>query len=179
MFRQMLNRIGVLALVGVGLLFVAGSANAQQGWPLQGSNWSNYFGASRPSNSGSYSPNYAPAYVNPMPPRTAYYSPAGSQSNYGLPATIQASTKSPARIKLQVPADAKIWFDESQTTQTGALRSFESPPLPDGRDYSYEVRIQWKRDGKDVSEDRKIIVHAGEVINLTLGVSPGSPLAQR
>jgi uncharacterized protein (TIGR03000 family) len=80
---------------------------------------------------------------------------------------------------LQVPADAKIWFDESQTTQTGPSRSFESPPLPEGRDYAYEVRIQWKRDGKDVSEDRKIIIHAGEVINLTLGVSPGSPLAQR
>jgi uncharacterized protein (TIGR03000 family) len=71
-----------------------------------------------------------------------------------------------------VPSDAKIWFDESPTNQTGALRSFESPPLSEGKDYSYQVRIQWKRDGKDVSEDRKIIVHAGDVINLTLGSPP-------
>jgi uncharacterized protein (TIGR03000 family) len=179
MFRQMLNRIGVLALVGVGLLLLAGPAKAQQGWPLQGSNWSNYYGASGPSSIGSYTPNYQPTYVNPMPPSTGIYSSVGRVSYYSPPATIEASTKRPARINLLVPADAKIWFDESQTNQTGAVRSFESPPLPGDRDYNYQVRIQWKRDGKDVSEARKIIVHAGEVINLTLGVSPGYPVAQR
>jgi uncharacterized protein (TIGR03000 family) len=175
MFRHMINRIAVLALVGVGLLLVAGPAKAQQGWPLQGSNWSNYYGASRPSSVGSFAPSYQPTYVNPLPPTTSFYSPAGSEP----PATVEASTKRPARVNLLVPADAKIWFDESQTKQTGAFRSFESPPLPADRDYSYQVRVQWKQDGKDVSEDRKIIVHAGEVINLTLGVPAGSPVARR
>jgi uncharacterized protein (TIGR03000 family) len=72
-----------------------------------------------------------------------------------------------------VPSDAKIWFGTSETIQTGALRSFQSPPLPVGRDYSYQVRVQWKKDGKDVSEDREIIIHAGDVINLTLGTPLG------
>ncbi len=81
------------------------------------------------------------------------------------------------RINLRVPADAKIWFDERETIQTGTARSFESPPLAVGREYGYQVRIQWKRDGKEVIQTRQIIVHAGDDINLTLGSSHGLALA--
>ena len=73
------------------------------------------------------------------------------------------------RINLRVPADAKIWFDGSQTIQTGAARSFASPPLAAGSEYAYQIRIQWNRDGKEVTQSRQIIVHAGDDINLTAG----------
>jgi uncharacterized protein (TIGR03000 family) len=198
MFRRMVTRMGILALAGVGLLLVAGPAKAQQGWPLQGSNWSYHFGASQSSSAGSYSRSYSsPTYSSPTYYSRSYYSPsyyAASPSplggyrsyyygpsgagDYSITSTAESPQKRPARINLQVPSDAKIWFDDSQTNQTGASRSFESPPLPAGRDYSYQVRIQWKQDGKDVSEDRKIIVHSGDVINLTLGSPPGVAAAR-
>jgi uncharacterized protein (TIGR03000 family) len=198
MFRQMVNRMGIVALAGIGLLLVAGPAKAQQGWPLQGSNWSYHFGASQSSSGGNYSRSYySPSYSSPTYYSRSYYSPSyyaaypssfGSYSPYYygstgarvyyITSTAESPQKRPARINLQVPSDAKIWFDESQTNQTGASRSFESPPLPADRDYSYQVRIQWKQDGKDVSEDRKIIVHAGDVINLTLGSPPGVALGR-
>jgi uncharacterized protein (TIGR03000 family) len=72
-------------------------------------------------------------------------------------------------VNLRVPNDAKIWFDGNPTNQTGTIRSFESPPLAAGPEYAYQVRIQWEQDGKDATETRQINVHAGDVINLTLG----------
>jgi uncharacterized protein (TIGR03000 family) len=198
MFRKLLSRMGILALAAIGLLLVAGPAKAQQGWPLQGSNWSYHFGASQSSSGGNYSRSYSsPSYSSPTYYSRSYYSPsyyAVSPSSFGsyrsyyygssgagdyyITSTAESPQKRPARINLQVPSDAKIWFDDSQTNQTGASRSFESPPLPADRDYSYQVRIQWKQDGKDVSEDRKIIVHSGDVINLTLGSPPGVAVAR-
>jgi uncharacterized protein (TIGR03000 family) len=100
----------------------------------------------------------------------------GDDYAYGTLAT-EAATKLPARINLSVPADAKIWFDGSPTQQTGTARSFESQPLDRSKAYGYQIRVQWKQDGKDVTKIRKIDVHAGDVINLTLGSSSGSPVA--
>jgi uncharacterized protein (TIGR03000 family) len=81
----------------------------------------------------------------------------------------ESARQRPVRINLRVPADAKIWFDGSQTNQTGTMQSFESPPLAVGPQYAYQVRIQWKQNGKDVTQTRQIKVHAGDVISLTLG----------
>jgi uncharacterized protein (TIGR03000 family) len=72
-------------------------------------------------------------------------------------------------VNLGVPSDAKVWFDGNQTNQTGTMRSFESPPEPVGRDYVYQLRIQWKQNGQDVTQTRQINVHAGDVINLKVG----------
>jgi uncharacterized protein (TIGR03000 family) len=81
-------------------------------------------------------------------------------------------------VNLRVPSDAKIWIDGSETKQTGASRSFESPPVAAGREYAYEFRVQWNGDGKEVTQTRQITVHAGDVINLTVGAPPVVALAR-
>jgi uncharacterized protein (TIGR03000 family) len=75
---------------------------------------------------------------------------------------------------LRVPGDAKVWFDGSPTNQTGTMRSFESPPVAVGRDYVYDIRMQWKPNGKNITQTRRVNVHAGDVINLTLGAGAES-----
>ena len=190
MSRQLVSRMGILTLAGIGLLLVAAPAHAQQGWPYAGENWG-YYGGGRSSSSGNYSrsyyspsysspayysgsyyPSYYAAYPSSFGNSSPYYYGSTSAGVYQISSTAESLRERPARINLLVPGDAKIWFDGSQTIQTGALRSFESPSLPVGRGYSYQVRVQWKQDGKDVSEDRQVIVHAGDVINLTVGSSP-------
>ena len=176
MFRRMLTRMEIVALAGFGLFLVAGPAKAQQGWPINGSNWSYYGGSSR-SSSGSYAPSryYAPSYSTPSYSR--YYAPAVPGGYYGSMRTEDyyptSSTESlnqrPVRINLRVPGDAKVWFDGNATTQTGTARSFESPAVDIGPEYAYQIRIQWKQDGKDVTKTQQIKVHAGDVINLTAG----------
>ncbi len=65
-------------------------------------------------------------------------------------------------ISVRSPADAEIWFEGSKTTQTGAMREFESPELKPGRQYTYEVRARWMQDGKKVSQTQTIEVSAGD-----------------
>src|SRR5207244_2713301 len=97
--------------------------------------------------------------------------PAGSWGNYAAP-TAQLPKESPVRIHLRVPSDAKIWFDGSPTYQTGTDRTFESPPVAIGAEYVYQIRIQWKQDGKDVTKNQQVTIHAGDMVNLTLGPPP-------
>jgi uncharacterized protein (TIGR03000 family) len=169
---------------------VGGPAKADpQGWPVAG-NWG-AAGVSSPSYFGSYTPSYYSSYESSIAPSAGNYSAANSgyyysppttggyygslrnEDYYGTPSNA-ASTMPPVRINLRVPAGAKIWFDGSRTNQTGTTRNFESPPLAIGPEYIYQVRIQWKRNGKELTQTRQINVHAGDVINLAMG-SPGSP----
>ena len=184
MFERMVNRVGLLVLSGLGLLLVGDQARADpQGWPVAGS-WG-FAGSSSTASFGGSSPSYYSTYQNATAPSEGYYGFAGNEGYYygsvsndysygALP--TEPSGKRPVRINLRVPADAKIWFEGTQTGQTGTFRNFVSPPLEGGRDYAYQIRIQWKRDGNDVSQTRQITVHAGDVINLALG-SRGSVLA--
>jgi uncharacterized protein (TIGR03000 family) len=170
MFRRMTTRTRILALAGLSLFYVIGPANAQQGWPINGANWDLYGGRGRSSwpSSGSYSPSrYSGSYY------AAYPSSMGTYSSY-YPPTAESSKERSAVVNLRVPSDARIWFDQSQTKQTGTIRSFESPPLEVGSEYAYQIRIQWKRDGKDITETRRVTLHAGDVIHLTLGSSQGA-----
>ena len=178
MFRRMVTRMEILALAAFGLVVVAGPARAQQGWPINGSNWS-YYGGSGRSFSRSYAPSYS-AYETPSystPSYATYYRPAVRRGYYDSirtedyypTSTAESLRKRPVHINLQVPADAKVWFDGNPTNQTGTARSFESPAVDVGPEYAYQIRMQWKQDGKDVTQTQQVKVHAGDVINLTAG----------
>ena len=188
MFGRMVTRMGLAAIAGLGLLVLGGPAKADpQGWLVAG-NWGSS-GGPGPASFGSYSPSYYSTYQTAIPqpggyygfviPENyyrssttgGYYGSTGTEDYYRA-ATGESPSKRPVRVNLRVPSDAKIWFAGSQTNQTGTTRSFESPPLAAGPQYTYHIRIQWKQDGKDVNQMRQINVHAGDVINLTLGSSP-------
>jgi uncharacterized protein (TIGR03000 family) len=78
-----------------------------------------------------------------------------------------ASTAMPVHIEIRVAPDAEIWFDDAKTTQSGTVREFVSPPMSPGRDYTYEIRARWKVDGNEVSQNRRITVHAGEQVSIS------------
>jgi uncharacterized protein (TIGR03000 family) len=175
MFRQWVNRMRLVALAGLGLLLACSPAKAQQGWPMNGGNWDTrgggFGGSSFRGNAPSFPTDSSPSFYS------AYYYAPLAPGRYYASMTRQETLPAEARVNLRVPADAKVWFDGRQTSQAGTARSFESPSLVRGKEYAYQVRIQWKRDGKDVTETRRVDVHAGDVINLTAGSSSGAPLA--
>jgi uncharacterized protein (TIGR03000 family) len=67
-----------------------------------------------------------------------------------------------AKVVVEVPADAKLYIDDQLMKTTSERREFRTPPLKKGETYYYEVRAEVMRDGKPVSEMKKIIVRAGE-----------------
>ena len=81
---------------------------------------------------------------------------------FGLPPAARAG-EAPATIRVLLPADAALTIDGAPTQSTSAVRSFVTPPLPEGRDFRYDLRAQLIRDGKSVTIERQVTVRAGQV----------------
>jgi uncharacterized protein (TIGR03000 family) len=79
----------------------------------------------------------------------------------GQATTAPADTK--AHVRLIVPANADVWFDADNTSQTGGVREYVSPPLTPGKNYAYQVRVRWTEDGRPVDQTRKVTVRAGSM----------------
>lgn len=79
----------------------------------------------------------------------------------------QAAPSNTATIAVSVPADAKVWFDDSPTQQGGSERLFETPPLAPGKTYSYVIKAQWRSaDGQDVIRKQQVSVRANQSSNM-------------
>ena len=83
------------------------------------------------------------------------------------------ATDNKAHIWLRVPANAEVWVDGVKTRQTGETRYFYSPPLTPNRQYTYQMRIRWMKDGKPVEKTARIFVSAGVTVRRDLPQSVG------
>jgi uncharacterized protein (TIGR03000 family) len=125
---------------------------------LYGQDGSVSFYATPPGNEAPIdpAPSDGPTYYTPdtgSPPPVPIPSPTGMQI---------------ARVLVRVPSDAHLWFEGAETRQSGADRTFKSPPLEPGRAYLYDVKARWWEDGKPVQRTRTITVLAGQVTKLDM-----------
>jgi uncharacterized protein (TIGR03000 family) len=165
---------GIGRISGIGRI---GGIGGFRGWGFRGIGWRGYglsggyrfhrfhHGAWR----GDYYYAYpGAAYYDPYP---AYYPEAGA--SYSEPHTAYYPPELPdngnaVTIRMTVPSGARVYFDGAATSQTGADRAFVSPPLTPGREYVYQIRVQWEENGKTTERNRKVTVHAGDRVNLTI-----------
>ena len=152
----------------LGCLLTAGPAAAGQGWDLyswSGGHQSNSApsGYSQSGASYGYPAAYAPVYAPAAPAARA----TSNTAFYYSPEAANPVADNRAHIRIALPADAEVRFDGDKTTQTGADRRFVSPPLQAGHNYIYDVKAQWKENGHKVTRDRRITVHAGDVVNVS------------
>jgi uncharacterized protein (TIGR03000 family) len=64
-----------------------------------------------------------------------------------------------AHILILLPTDeAEVWFNGKKTVQTGKMRTFASPELKPGQEYSYEIKAKWKVGDKTVEETRTLYI---------------------
>ena len=70
----------------------------------------------------------------------------------------EVSTTAPATIIVSLPAEAKLSIDDAATTSTGAVRTFVSPALENGREFHYDLKAEVN--GKSLT--KRITVRAGE-----------------
>jgi uncharacterized protein (TIGR03000 family) len=91
--------------------------------------------------------------------------PSTTQSFYGPSDTQVTPSTDVARVQVHVgDPNAELWFNDTPMRQRGEWRSFETPTLTLGRDYTYDARVRWTDpvSGATKEETRKITVHAGE-----------------
>ena len=67
---------------------------------------------------------------------------------------------------MKVPADAKVFVNNRETSSTGIDRQYISRDLQPGADYNYEVRAEFIRDGKPVTEVKTVQLAAGNSQNI-------------
>jgi uncharacterized protein (TIGR03000 family) len=74
-----------------------------------------------------------------------------------VPGRSQESTREAIRFHVQVPAGARVRVDDFETKSVGESRTYETPPLPTGKDHRYTLTVT--SGGKTVT--RQIAVRAG------------------
>lgn len=174
-----------IALVGAVFMAFAADASAQgRGW-RGGRNWNNVASWYYPAAStGWYYPssystwNYPATYGSTWYGRggyRSYYTP--SYSYYTTPSTTvvtsdpvitqtsfyEPSDSRKSLLTVIVPtSDAQLWLNGTLMNTQGIERSFSSPPLDLGVNYSYSVKAQWTVDGKPFEQLRDVTVRAGQ-----------------
>jgi uncharacterized protein (TIGR03000 family) len=94
-----------------------------------------------------------PPGTPPMPPVTPPVTPPSARlGGYGAP----------AKLVIEKPVDAKLFVDNIPVAAEVASKTFTTPELVPTQAYYYMVRIEMMREGKPVSETRRVIVRAGE-----------------
>ena len=76
--------------------------------------------------------------------------------------------KTEGRVSVTLPADAKLLFNGTAATGTGAVRTFRTPALQPGQNYRYELTAEVVRDGRTERVTESVIVRAGETSTVTL-----------
>jgi uncharacterized protein (TIGR03000 family) len=80
------------------------------------------------------------------------------------PVTPKVESGKSAQLIIEKPADAKIYVDNLPVKSEGATQTFATPTLDPSQSYYYMVRVEMTRDGKPLSESRKVIVRSGQTI---------------
>jgi uncharacterized protein (TIGR03000 family) len=153
--------------------------------------YQNYGWYSQPYASGGnyYSGNsYWPSgYLTNSAMSNPYYSSSsvsGHAGSSGMP-VYQAGYRSsgssqgdsPAWVRVTVPNEnARVWFNDQPTQQTGMDRLYVSPPLQPGSPYYYTVKATWMADGREVNQERKVEVKPGQetTVNFSSSNTSGS-----
>jgi uncharacterized protein (TIGR03000 family) len=117
----------------------------------------------------------------PFVPSAISSSVSGGSGSYGAAAyaVLQQESKTSAlrRVSEQTPvettarstvhvllpeSDARVYFDDSATTETGADRVYTTPALDPAKSYTYTIRATWTTDGQPVSRSKEVKIQPGK-----------------
>lgn len=110
---------------------------------------------------GGYGPLYyaAPSYSYYYAPSNDAYVP--STDYYAPPPTSAVADYATVRVIVSDP-QARVWFNGSLTSQNGLDRSFQTPSLTPGMNYSYRVRASWMQSGQPMVQEQVVSVTPGQ-----------------
>jgi uncharacterized protein (TIGR03000 family) len=86
------------------------------------------------------------------------------------PAHPQPLAQQTVTLRVLLPfADAQLMIDDLLTRQTGTERTFVSPPLDPGRDYSYTIQATWRPNNyTTITRTRRVAFRPGQKVEADL-----------
>lgn len=110
-----------------------------------------------------YAPGYTPSLIVPgaptMPPAGGDVLPAPKPSG-----SSEANVVPRAKLVVELPADANLYIDDQLMKTTSERRTFNTPVLDKGQTYYYELKAEVMRDGKAVTQTRRVTLRAGDLV---------------
>ncbi len=121
-----------------------------------------------------------PGSFDGVPPATPR--PAGPPNEIGdsrgfrpmLPAPPGLSPR--ATVTVRLPADARLFAEGQPLTLTNGEKTFVTPELPAGRDFTYTFRAEYARDGEKVMREKQLSVRSGGTYSLDFEEKMAKPL---
>jgi uncharacterized protein (TIGR03000 family) len=133
------------------------------------------WGGMMPSNGYVMGPTlYGSNFTTPMVMGNGTYGNLGANQSFYFNPTAN-NTGSQATIIVHLPANARLTIDGQATQSTTATRTFVSPPLEAGKTYTYTLRGELNRNGRMVTANQTVDVHAGGVSEITLNFPASNP----
>ena len=137
------------------------------GWGCYGSCngcWSSCYGScygcSASCYGSCYGTSWTPSYASAVP-TYSNWSPPGSAPQMQKVPEISTGMQA-ASVVIKASPDVKLKVNGQATPLDSVEQRFRTPLLQAGQVYSYEIVATGMRDGKEVSETRKVLVRAGQ-----------------
>ncbi|HEY2785715.1 MAG TPA: TIGR03000 domain-containing protein [Fimbriiglobus sp.] len=100
--------------------------------------------------------------VPPATPRTAPPPEIGDSRNFRPMLPAPPGLVSPrATVTVRLPADARLFAEGQPLTLTNGEKTFVTPELPTGRDFTYTFRAEYVREGEKVMREKQLSVRSG------------------
>jgi len=151
--------------LGYGATPYYGGYGYAPGYYGSGYNYPNY--AYSPGGTAVTNATYNPGYYNGNANNA---STSSYQSFY--PQVGQQGLGNSAEVNVRVPASAELWFDNHKTRQTGLVRQFITPPLEQGKSFTYNLRARWTENGAPMDQTRTVEVQAGRQASVDFTAPP-------
>lgn len=87
----------------------------------------------------------------------------------GVGQTPSSTGNETARVTVRLPAAARLYVDGVLCPLASDTRTFDTPPLRPGRDYAYILKAEVVRDGKTLSNSKRVLVRSGETTSVDFG----------
>ena len=106
-----------------------------------------------------------------------YSSPVVPSTVRPLVGSSQPVSSNSVQLTVSVPTDAKVFVNGLPTRSTGERRQYTSTGVQPSAIYPYQVRAEFVRDGKPVSEEKTVRLTAGQTGSLEFGTAPKAQAA--
>src|SRR5262249_50837786 len=64
----------------------------------------------------------------------------------------------PGKVQITLPEDARLLFNGPPAAGSGAVRTFDTPPLSPGQSYAYDLTAEVTRDGRVQTVTERVVV---------------------
>lgn len=114
-------------------------------------------------------PTAAPALVVVRPPQGTRLDSRRNPADVVPVAAHRDEPGATSRITVRLPAEARLFVNGLPCPLPSDTRTFETPPLEAGREYTYTLQAQVKRDGENIVETKQAVFRAGEPVTVDFG----------